>query len=138
MPFPTKGVLETCLYASDLEAAERFYSAVLGLEVHSRTPGRHVFLRCGEAMLLIFDPVRTSDSPGAVGGVPVPAHGATGPGHVAFQVDAESLAEWTERFRAAGIAIEAEIGWPRGGRSIYVRDPAGNSIEMATPDIWDP
>jgi catechol 2,3-dioxygenase-like lactoylglutathione lyase family enzyme len=25
---------------------------------------------------------------------------------------------------------------PRGGRSFYFRDPAGNSLELATPRIW--
>ena len=37
---------------------------------------------------------------------------------------------------AHGVAIEHEQTWPRGGRSFYVRDPAGNSIEFATPRIW--
>ena len=46
-------VLETCLYASDLEAAERFYGGVLGLAVFGREAGRHVFFRCGDA---VFEP----------------------------------------------------------------------------------
>ena len=33
-------------------------------------------------------------------------------------------------------AIEADFRWPNGARSIYVRDPAGNSIELADPAIW--
>jgi catechol 2,3-dioxygenase-like lactoylglutathione lyase family enzyme len=36
----------------------------------------------------------------------------------------------------AGISIEAEIRWPRGGASVYVRDPAGNSVELAPARIW--
>jgi hypothetical protein len=28
------------------------------------------------------------------------------------------------------------VRWPRGGRSLYVRDPGGNSIELASPRIW--
>jgi hypothetical protein len=43
---------------------------------------------------------------------------------------------WRERLTVAGVAIESEFEWPRGGRSIYVRDPAGNSIEFAEPRIW--
>ena len=39
------GVLETCLYASDLAAAERFYGGALGLQVFAREEGRHVFFR---------------------------------------------------------------------------------------------
>ncbi|MGH2457249.1 MAG: VOC family protein, partial [Chloroflexota bacterium] len=43
-------VLETCLYVDDLTAAEAFYASVLGLELFSKVPGRHVFFRCGEGM----------------------------------------------------------------------------------------
>jgi catechol 2,3-dioxygenase-like lactoylglutathione lyase family enzyme len=130
------GVLETCVYAPDLDAAERFYAGVLGLGVFAREMGRHVFFRCGDAMFLVFDAARTGIAPGEVGGTPVPAHGAHGPGHVAFRVRDAELRMWRTRLVDAGVAIEAEIAWPRGGRSIYVRDPAGNSVELATPDIW--
>ena len=34
------------------------------------------------------------------------------------------------------MTIEQEVDWPRGGRSFYFRDPAGNSLELATPRIW--
>jgi catechol 2,3-dioxygenase-like lactoylglutathione lyase family enzyme len=125
------GVLETSLYASDLDAAERFYAGVLGLEVDSKVAGRHVFFRCGAGVLLVFDPASTS----AAGG-PVPAHGATGAGHVAFAVAESELPAWEERLRAGGVDIEAEVAWPGGGRSLYVRDPAGNSVELAPRRIW--
>jgi catechol 2,3-dioxygenase-like lactoylglutathione lyase family enzyme len=68
--------------------------------------------------------------------VPVPPHGARGAGHVAFRVPAAALEAWRARLTAAGVAIEAEIAWPRGGRSLYVRDPAGNSVELGTAAIW--
>ena len=133
------GILECCVYAGDLDAAESFYAAVLGLEPFAREAGRHVFFRAGPAsVFLVFDARRTSDAgtQSTVGGVPVPLHGATGQGHVAFAVVESELASWRDRLVAAGIEIEAEIDWPRGGRSIYVRDPAGNSVELATPRIW--
>jgi catechol 2,3-dioxygenase-like lactoylglutathione lyase family enzyme len=133
---PIDGVLETCVYASDLDAAERFYAGVLGLTVDSRAPERHVFFRCGAAMLLVFDPTRTASAPGQVGETPVPAHGAHGPGHVCFRIPVGELAHWRDHLRRAGVAIEAEIEWPRGGASLYVRDPAGNSVELAPAGIW--
>ena len=37
---------------------------------------------------------------------------------------------------ALEVSIEAEVEWPNGGFSIYLRDPAGNSVELATPSIW--
>lgn len=124
-------VLETSLYARDLEAAERFYAGVLGLPVISRQPGRHVFLRCGEGVLLLFDPRSTRSGPSTI-----PAHGAEGPGHAALAVPAAELDHWREHLKGAGVAIEAEVEWPGGGRSLYVRDPAGNSLELATPAVW--
>ena len=131
-----EGVLETCLYAGDLAAAERFYAGVLELTVFGRVAERHVFFRCGDAMLLVFDPERTASAPGEVGGVPVPAHGAHGAGHVCFRIAADQIGAWRERFERAGVVIEAEIAWPRGGSSLYVRDPAGNSVELAPASIW--
>lgn len=138
MPDPASiaHVLETCLYAEDLEAADLFYGGVLGLEAVAREAGRHVFYRCGPGVLLVFAPSRTLAAPGAVNGVPVPAHGAHGPGHVAFAVPEADLPAWRDRLAAARVEIEAEIEWPRGGRSIYVRDPAGNSVELAPARIW--
>jgi catechol 2,3-dioxygenase-like lactoylglutathione lyase family enzyme len=125
------GVLETALYAEDLRGAEVFYSTVLELELESKEDGRHLFFRCGQAMLLIFNPSATSTASG-----PVPRHGSTGPGHVAFSVDASELDAWIDQLEGRGVEIEARINWPGGGRSIYFRDPAGNSLELATPQIW--
>ena len=131
-----EGVLETCLYTRDLPAAERFYVGLLGLTVVAREPARHVFLRCGAAMVLVFDPERTSTMPGEVNGVAVPAHGVNGPAHVCFRIAESDLPAWRDRLLTAGVAIEAEITWPHGGSSLYVRDPAGNSVELAPARIW--
>jgi catechol 2,3-dioxygenase-like lactoylglutathione lyase family enzyme len=127
---PIERVLETILYADDLEAAERFYGEVLGLELDSKKDGLFVFFKCGDGMLLLFEPHATS------AGRNVPPHGAHGPGHACFAVAEDDLDGWKARLRAAGVAIEQEMAWPRGGRSFYFRDPAGNSLELATPRIW--
>jgi catechol 2,3-dioxygenase-like lactoylglutathione lyase family enzyme len=127
---PIDRVLETILYVDDLDAAEQFYGGVLGLEPDSRKPGLFVFFKCGNGMLLLFEPEAAST------GRNVPAHGAKGPGHTCFAVAERDLDPWKERLEAAGIVIEQEIDWPRGGRSFYFRDPAGNSLELATPRIW--
>ena len=130
-------VLETCLYAEDLDAAEAFYAGVLGLPVFAREPGRHLFLRCGHGMLLIFNAARTATAAGAVGGVPVPVHGTSGPGHVCLRIAESGLSDWRRQLTAAGVPVEAEIHWPRGGASLYLRDPAGNSVELAPGRIWN-
>ena len=124
-------LLEASLYASDLAAAERFYAGVLGLEVIGRVAGRHVFFRCGDGVLLVFDPAATR-----VAGGQVPTHGAIGEGHLAFAATATELEEWRAHLRSHGIAIEHEARWPKGASSFYVRDPAGNSIEFAEAALW--
>lgn len=133
---PPHGALEVALYVDDLPRAQHFYGTVLGLEEIAHVPGRHVFYRLGATVLLIFDPgvTRTgSDNPA----LPVPPHGATGPGHLCFAANAIEIAAWCDRLTAAGIKIEADFHWPNGARSIYFRDPAGNSLEMAEPRLWD-
>ena len=127
---PIDRVLETILYVNDLAAAERFYGELLGLELDSRKDGLFAFFRCGPGMLLLFEPGA------AATGRAVPAHGARGPGHACFAVAEDALAAWRSRLIAAGVAIEQEVKWPRGGGSFYFRDPAGNSLELATPRIW--
>lgn len=124
-------VLETCLYAEDLDAAEKFYRDVLGLEPFAREIGRHVFFRCGNRMVLVFNPTKTNEA-----GSDIPRHGCRGAGHAAFAVRENELSSWRSQLSAKGVTIEREIDWPQGGHSIYFRDPAGNSVELATPKLW--
>ena len=35
-----------------------------------------------------------------------------------------------------GVSIEKEVEWPKGGKSLYFRDPTGNSVELVTPGVW--
>ena len=123
-------IFETVLYAQDLAAAERFYQEALGLESLERS-ALMVTLRCGGGVLLIFDPRKSGAA-----GRDVPSHATSGAGHVAFGTKPEDLPAWREQLRRAGVAIEREVDWEEGGRSIYFRDPAGNSIELAPPTIW--
>lgn len=127
---PLARILETCLYVDDLVAARHFYVELLGLPVDSERAAAFLFLRLDGAMLLLFDPRATA------GQTSPPAHGAVGPGHVCFAVAEAELDVWRARLEAAGVRIEHEQHWPRGGRSLYVRDPAGNSVEFASPRIW--
>ena len=123
-------IFETVLYATDLAACERFYRDAIGLRVESRSE-LMLALRCGDGVLLIFDP-DGSEQPGR----PVPSHGARGPGHVAFGVTDDELPAWRRRLEDAGVPIEREVEWDAGGRSIYVRDPGDNSVELAPPALW--
>src|SRR6266481_812106 len=113
----TNGVLETALYVDNLQTAERFYGDVLGLPKIFTVPGRQLVFRCEDSILLIFDPTHTERNQMTINGGAIPLHGARGAGHMAFQ--------------------ESEVSWPNGAHSIYFRDPAGNSLEFATRDIWE-
>ncbi len=131
-----EAILETALYAEDLDQAERFYTEVLGLEVFSRRKGRHVFFRLRQQMLLIFNPHATRQVADDGDAIDIPTHGALGPGHVAFAVTADELSAWRLRLTEHQVAIEVAIRRPSGAESIYFRDPAGNSLELATPSLW--
>lgn len=125
-----KQIFETVLYAADLDAAEQFYSEVMGLTLHGKSPLMLIF-HCGPGVLLIFDPAQSS-----MPGRDVPSHGASGPGHIAFACPAADLGKWRRHLAAQGVAIEQEVEWGVGGVSIYMRDPAGNSVELAPPTLW--
>lgn len=135
-PSPPSGILETVLYAADLDAAESFYRDVLGLTVQAKAPGRHLFFKLGGQMLLIFNPDVTDKPPAANAPLPVPPHGTRGEGHVCFRASGADIRMWKARLESMGVAIEADFEWPGGGRSLYFRDPAGNCLEFAEPRIW--
>ena len=128
---PVEAVVETAVYVADLAAAESFYAGVLGLPVIAREAGRHVFFRVGPgSVLLVFDPAATLCGGG------LSPHGSTGPGHLALGIGHDTLDQRRKRLAEHGLAVEHEQDWPRGGQSLYFRDPAGNSVELVTPGVW--
>jgi len=140
------GILETALYVDDLDAAEAFYGGVLGLERINRAGNRHIFFRCGDGVLLLFNPVETMKPLAPDAKLPVPPHGTKGQGHLCFRATGDEIEQMRAHLEQHGVAIEADFHWPAhgpahddetiGGRSIFFRDPAGNSLEIAEPRIW--
>lgn len=136
------GVLESALYVDDLDAADAFYGGILGLTRITHAEGRHLFFRCGEGVLLLFVAAATEVPPAQDAKLPVPPHGTRGSGHLCFRASGEEIEAWKDHLSGHNVAIEADFAWPPfdkdsgGGRSIYFRDPAGNSIEFAEPKIW--
>jgi len=126
-----KAVVETAIYVDDLQAAEAFYGTILGLRVIGKEPGHHVFFQVGEASVLLAFRAETT-----LKGDPLPSHGASGPGHFALGIEAASFDAWRKLLHGHGVTIEKEVEWPRGGKSLYFRDPAGNLVELVTPGIW--
>ena len=122
---------EAAIYTSDLDAAKRFYHDVLGLEIISSMENRGISFRCGETVLLVFDPGRTR-----IPDAGVPTHGTSGAGHIAFVIEEAEIDPWRVYLAAAGVAVESEVELPDRGRSLYFRDPAGNVVELAPPTLW--
>jgi catechol 2,3-dioxygenase-like lactoylglutathione lyase family enzyme len=134
MPAITR-ILETSLYVDDLDSAVAFYRDVLGFRVLD-SGSRLVALDAGQAsVLLLFRRGATVTSVNLPGGR-IPPHDGHGPVHVAFAISADALAGWELRLQERGVAIESRVQWDGGGHSIYFRDPAGHSVELATPGTW--
>jgi catechol 2,3-dioxygenase-like lactoylglutathione lyase family enzyme len=128
-------VLETALYVDDLERAGRFYAQALGLAAMTQD-SRMWALDCGPAsVLLLFRRGGTLETVELSGGR-IPPHDGAGPSHLAFAVAAEELPVWEARLADCGVAIEARMKWPRGGESLYFRDPDDHLVELATPGLW--
>lgn len=133
---PLHEIHETILYATDLAAASGFYHGVLGLpqitEGSKLMVGFRVTPKPGQ-VLLIFNPEVSN-----VAGRDVPSHGCEGAGHLALRISPEDETGWVTYLETSAVEIEQIVEWDdQRGRSIYVRDPAGNSIELINADIWD-
>jgi catechol 2,3-dioxygenase-like lactoylglutathione lyase family enzyme len=129
------GVLETCLYVDEFERACPFYEQVLGLNSIYRDARLCAYDVGGRGVLLLF--LRGGSlAPTPLPGGTVPPHDGHGPVHMAFSIAAGALADWEARLAEAGVAIESRVKWPRGGESVYFRDPDNHVLELATPGLW--
>lgn len=99
------------LRVADCERAAAFYSNVLGLEPLRRS-GRSVWLRLGDAVLMLEERLRGSGPD-------------TGSGHLlALAVD--DLSAWETRLGRAGVTVV-----DRTEHTLYVRDPDGHRVGLS-------
>ena len=137
MPIPhINAVVETCLYSGDLPRSVRFYQEQLGLRLLESGERLCVFSVADKQVLLLFRSGGTLEPVPTPGGM-IPPHDAAGQLHLAFAVSKEDLAEWEKHLTVRGIAIESKVSWPKGGQSIYFRDPDNHLVEFVTPGIWE-
>lgn len=134
-PPPVDRILETALYVADLERSESFYHELFGFPVLVRDHRICALDVAGRNVLLLFL-LGASDQPNPVPGGVVPPHGGRGRIHMAFAIPAEALADWEARLAERNVEIEGRVHAPRGGTSIYFRDPDGHLLELATPGLW--
>jgi len=129
-------VLETSLYVDHVPRSIDFYQRVFGfhpLVADDRFCALNV---AGQQVLLLFRKHGTTEPITIPGGV-IPPHDGDGQTHLAFTIAAEDEAAWTKHLKDANVAIESRVAWPRGGFSLYFRDPDGHLIELVSPGCWE-
>ncbi|HEY0185073.1 MAG TPA: VOC family protein [Rhodopila sp.] len=128
-------VLETSLYVDDLERSRAFYTRIFGFLTIFHDDRMCAMEVPGGQVLLLFRHGMTDQPAPAPGGF-IPPHHGRGALHLAFAIPLRELAEWEDHLTHAEVAIESRLDWPRGGSSLYFRDPDGHSLEVATPGLW--
>jgi catechol 2,3-dioxygenase-like lactoylglutathione lyase family enzyme len=129
------GVLETGIYVADVPRSAEFYRRIFGFEELVGDDRFRALCVAGRQVLLIFKRGGTLEPMVLPGGV-LPPHDGSGQQHFAFSVPAADLPAWEQRLAENGVEIESHVSWPRGGRSIYFRDPDGHLVELITPGCW--
>lgn len=133
---PLTGVLETSLYVADLERAVAFYAALLGARVLLAEEDRMRALDVAGRQVLLLFRTGASDRANPVPGGVVPPHDADGRMHLCFAIPADALDAWEAHLAALGVAVESRVHAERGATCVYLRDPDGHLIELATPGLW--
>lgn len=133
---PVNGLLESALYVSDIQRSLEFYRTLLGFDTLVVEDNFAALSVAGEQVLLLFEHGAAAKPTTSDSGT-IPPHDGSGRLHVAFAIDTEDFADWEARLRQGGLTIESTVRWPRGGTSLYVRDPDGHLVELATPGIWE-
>jgi catechol 2,3-dioxygenase-like lactoylglutathione lyase family enzyme len=129
------GVIETSLYVDDLDRSSRFYEEVFGLrQMHGDDRLRAYGV--GERSVLLLFKRGASNCVTQLAFGTLGPHDGNGPLHFAFSIAADELAGWEEHLSRHKTTIENRIHWPRGGTSLYFRDPDNNLVELATPGVW--
>jgi catechol 2,3-dioxygenase-like lactoylglutathione lyase family enzyme len=129
------GVLETSLYVDDVGRASEFYARVFGFEIMIQDQRFCALSVAAKQVLLLFQKGSSTSVTVAPGGN-IPPHDGAGELHLAFSVPAEALPVWEARLAEKGVVVESKVVWPRGGHSIYFRDPDRNLVELITPGCW--
>jgi catechol 2,3-dioxygenase-like lactoylglutathione lyase family enzyme len=130
------GIVETALYVGNLGRSVEFYQGLFGFRTLLRDE-RLCALSVGDRQVLLLfvqgGSMRPSEAP--QGGI-IPPHDGGGRIHVGFAIAADEVEVWEAKLRQLGVEIESRVRGPRGGMSLYFRDPDGHLVELLTPGVW--
>jgi len=129
------GLLESGIYVDDVARSAEFYRRVFGFDQLGGDQRICALSVAGRQVFLIFKKGGSLEPIERPGGV-LPPHDGSGQQHFAFSVPEADLAAWEQKLAENGVAIESRMNWPRGGKSIYFRDPDGHLAELVTPGCW--
>jgi len=131
-PFSLEGLDHVVLLVDDMKAAETFYREVVGCTVDRSLPQFGMLqMRAGAALIDLVD---IASEAGAWGRPDVA--GGRNVDHVCIATGPWDEAAMRAHLAAHGVAIVEEgvrYGARGEGLSFYVRDPAGNTIELKGP-----
>ena len=131
---PIEGLLETSLYAADLQRTAAFFRDLFGFKTLVDSPRLVAFEVAARHVLLVFQRGATEDDVVDARGT-IPGHDGGGRLHLALSIAADDLEAWRARLFERGVPVAGEHHWPRGGTSRYFRDPDGALVELATPGL---
>ena len=129
-------VLETSLYVDNLDRSIHFYERIFGFQKLVSDDRFCAFNVSSSQVLLLFRKHGTTQPITIPGGI-IPPHDGEGTTHLAFTIAAADVTPWAEHLATNDVAIESRVAWPRGGFSLYFRDPDGHLLELITPGCWE-
>ncbi|HEX2941149.1 MAG TPA: VOC family protein [Rhodopila sp.] len=129
------GILETSLYVDDLDRSRQFYERLFGFTKIFQDDRMCAMEIPNEQVLLLFRHGMTNEPAPAPEGF-IPPHHGKGALHLAFAIPLRELPAWEAHLQAQEVPLESRVSWPKGGTSLYFRDPDGHSLEVATPGLW--
>lgn len=129
-------VLETSLYVEDLDASEKFYRDLFGWQTMLSDERMRALNVNDTNVLLLFKKGGTAEGEEVPGGV-IPPHDASGEIHLCFAIEKDELEAWQRVLDQHHIEVISTVFPPRGGTSLYFRDPDEHLIELATRGIWE-
>ena len=130
------GVVETAIHVDDVARSAEFYEKLFGLRRLAEDDRFCALEIPGNAVFLLFKKGGTAQPVPTPGGM-IPPHDGSGRMHFAFKISTEWLDACTRELQERGIAIESRVDWPRGGTSLYFRDPDEHLVELITPGCWE-